>query len=74
MLQKRSYQDIHSSPPMYTTRLIEDEIDEDEIQEDIDDAQLQLSKDLESFYVIKETIKKSLEGALATKTISDYRR
>jgi hypothetical protein len=74
MPQKRSYQDIHSSPPTYTTRLIEDEVDEDEIEEDIGDAQLQLCKDLESFSVMKETIKKSSEGALATKTISDYKR
>ena len=57
-----------------TTKLVEEDIDEDEIEEDIDDAQLQLDKDLEVFRSIRDTIKKSLEGALAKKTISNYKR
>jgi len=74
MSQKRQFHDINCSPPMKTGVLFEDDIDEDEVEEDIDDAQLRLDNDLQAFKVMKETIQKSSEGALAKKTVSDYKR
>jgi len=80
MSQKRYFHNINYSPPTKTRVLFEEEIDEDEVEEDIDDAHLQLSNDLqtlndiETFNTMKETIKKSSEGALAEKTVSDYKR
>jgi hypothetical protein len=75
MSLKRSNAEIRSSPPVFTASIINsDDIDEDELEEDLDDGCLQLQKDLETFYVMKETVKKSSEGALGIKTISDYKR
>ena len=65
---------MNSSPPSKTGLLFEDDIVEDKVEEDIDNAKLQLDSNLQAFKAMKETIRKSSEGALAEKTISHYRR
>jgi hypothetical protein len=74
MSYKRQYQDINSSPPSKTGPLFEDDITDDEAEEDIDDAKLELDSYLQEFKAMKETIQKASEGALANKTLTHYRR